>query len=189
MQVSRVAKKFIITMVIFSVGGDGSGGAKQGEGGTAGADGALGKDMVAGVMFRENARAKFEKKAGEAFDKHSEVWSLVVKMEETGEAFELESLGGKAFITGGKDFPETEAELDKLFEVMTKSCNRSSSAFVGTRTVSRTKMARTKGVQKMFVWLRQRQIFVRPTKLGIGADKPNWILEGPVSSGPLGRRE
>jgi hypothetical protein len=69
-------------MVIFSAGGDGSGGPEKGDGSNAGGDTNLGKDMAAGAAFRESIRVKFKKGAGEAFDKcFLEVrCSLVIKV-------------------------------------------------------------------------------------------------------------
>jgi hypothetical protein len=103
--------------------------------------------------------------AGAVFNKHAETRALIIKMEETGEPFKSLSEDGKSFIAGAKDFPELEAVFDEFFEVTTKSCKGRSSAFVGMRMDSRMKMVKIKGIQKMFLWLRQQQIFLRPTKL------------------------
>jgi hypothetical protein len=86
-------------------GGDGSG-MKEGGGGPGG--------MVSCMVSREFC-VEFKKGTDEAFDKHAEVRALVVKMEETGEPFKLESQDGKEFITGGRISLKQRLIFDKFF--------------------------------------------------------------------------
>jgi hypothetical protein len=162
-------------MVIFSLGGDGSGGTKPADGAPAGGDEGM-KDagMAPGTLFRErtreNARAELKLKetgtgGGAVFNKCLEVKTLVMKMEETGKPFKLVNKNGTSFIAGAKDFPDSETKLDEFFEVATKAHKRGGSAFVGMWMESCTRMAKIKGVQQMFLWLQQRRIFLRPAKL------------------------
>jgi hypothetical protein len=67
--------------------GDKVGGTKAGGGNPGG--------MAPGTTFNERVLVEFEKGTGQVFIKHAEVRELVVKMEETGEAFELVSKDGR----------------------------------------------------------------------------------------------
>jgi hypothetical protein len=156
-------------MVIFSSGGEGKGGKAMSSGGAAGGGQDKGsKGMEPGTLFRENVRIEFKLNgsgSGAVFNKCLEVKQLVTKMDRTGQPFKLISKDGRSSIAGAKDFPEWEAQFNEFFEVTAKSHRVNSSAFVGTRMESRMQMAKIKGVQQFFLWLRQKQIFLRPTKL------------------------
>jgi hypothetical protein len=104
--------------------------------------------MEPGTVFHKNIRVEFKKDVGVVFDKCAEIKTLVVKMEETGEAFKLMSKDGKSLIMEAKDFPESEAVFNDFFEATTKTHKRTSNAFVGMRMACRAKMVKIKGVRE-----------------------------------------